>query len=541
MERKPSQLQYSVQRTAFDVEDLRDKASYSVPSKKSVPTLGECCEKINLRQAFLSAVPICQWLPTYKWDRDFASDLIAGFTVAVMHIPQGMAYGILANLDPIVGIYMGFFPVFIYALFGTSRHLSVGTFAVVSIMTAQVIKEQTGKNSAYSNIDVATALAMNIALILLVMYVLRLGAITSLLSDTMVNAFICGASFHILAAQIQDMFGLHLPPRPDICRVIYTFVDLCRDLPKTNLVTFVISSTFFAILVIYIELIKPRSSEKTTIPFPIELICILLGTAVSSLMELNKKYHVDNVGTVPTGLPNFKVPSFELMPQIVFESFTIALVAYTVNVSMSLMFAQKRTYQIRPNQELLALCSNARSATAHRSHGSLSKNRLVFEHGLLRSGLSFIFVLSLSLYQLTFHQAKEIEGIKIFGYHGTLIFLTKDTFKDTLISKTGLNPYSIMDRRVQYGDVVPNDTVGVKCIIIDFSGISCIDPSGASTLVSLVSSFMQIGITVFLSGCTDNVVEDFIKCEKYDSKRINFVIFPTVHDAVLCAEANFLK
>lgn len=70
--------------------------------------------------------PIFDWLPKYQWRDDLASDLMAGFTVAVMHVPQGMAYALLAEVPPIVGIYMAFFPIFVYVLMGCSRHVSMG-------------------------------------------------------------------------------------------------------------------------------------------------------------------------------------------------------------------------------------------------------------------------------------------------------------------------------------------------------------------------------------------------------------------------------
>lgn len=73
-----------------------------------------------------SVIPASYWLRKYKWRDDFIHDVISGLTVAIMHIPQGMAYALLGNLTPVVGIYMAFFPVLIYVFLGTSRHVSMG-------------------------------------------------------------------------------------------------------------------------------------------------------------------------------------------------------------------------------------------------------------------------------------------------------------------------------------------------------------------------------------------------------------------------------
>ena len=73
-----------------------------------------------------SAFPVAEWLPKYRWRNDFVADFMAGLTVAVMHIPQGMAYAMLASVKPIVGLYTSFFPVLVYIMMGTSPHSSFG-------------------------------------------------------------------------------------------------------------------------------------------------------------------------------------------------------------------------------------------------------------------------------------------------------------------------------------------------------------------------------------------------------------------------------
>ncbi|KAL7290383.1 hypothetical protein TKK_0016074 [Trichogramma kaykai] len=96
-------------------------------------------KKIQPTSCFRRTVPIFDWLPRYKWKKDLYGDIIAGVTVAVMHIPQGMAYAMLGNVPAITGIYMAFFPVLIYFIFGTSKHNSMGTFAVICMMTGKIV------------------------------------------------------------------------------------------------------------------------------------------------------------------------------------------------------------------------------------------------------------------------------------------------------------------------------------------------------------------------------------------------------------------
>jgi len=80
----------------------------------------------NWQSCVALTIPVVQWLSQYNWREDMLPDIISGLTVAIMHIPQGMAYALLGNLPPVVGIYMAFFPVFVYFFFGTSKHVSIG-------------------------------------------------------------------------------------------------------------------------------------------------------------------------------------------------------------------------------------------------------------------------------------------------------------------------------------------------------------------------------------------------------------------------------
>jgi hypothetical protein len=102
---------------------------------------GKHCVRKNIE----NRIPCIKWLRTYRIKEYFIADLLAGITVGIMHIPQGMAYSLLATLPPIYGLYTSFYPVLIYWIFGTSRHISMGTFAVISLMVASTIADLEGK------------------------------------------------------------------------------------------------------------------------------------------------------------------------------------------------------------------------------------------------------------------------------------------------------------------------------------------------------------------------------------------------------------
>ncbi|OZC06778.1 hypothetical protein X798_06241 [Onchocerca flexuosa] len=132
---------------------------------------------MNFWRWLMNFVPILQWLPKYNWKTDTLHDVIGGLTIGVMHIPQSIAYAVLAGADPVYGLYTSFFPVFFYMFFGTSKHASIGTFAVISIMAAvasnEIIQELKMNNTIVMNntvisltyVEVTTTLAFTIGIV----------------------------------------------------------------------------------------------------------------------------------------------------------------------------------------------------------------------------------------------------------------------------------------------------------------------------------------------------------------------------------------
>lgn len=198
-------------------------------------------KKISFMSIFNAILPVTVWLPNYDC-RNLFGDISSGITVAVMHIPQGMAYSILASVPPQVGLYMAFFPVLTYFIFGTSRHISMGTFAVISLMITKTVQTHgviPGENVAgmnasdaignmetaavaqYSALQVVTAVSMMVGIYHLIMCMCRLGALSSLLSEPLVSGFTTAAAVHVLVSQIKDLLGVRVPRYKGAFKVIY--------------------------------------------------------------------------------------------------------------------------------------------------------------------------------------------------------------------------------------------------------------------------------------------------------------------------------
>ncbi|KAJ1528690.1 hypothetical protein ONE63_007083 [Megalurothrips usitatus] len=290
-----------------------------------------------------------------------------------MHIPHGIAYSMLAQVPPVVGIYMAFFPVFIYTLMGTSKHLSIGTLSVVCIMASKAVlmysvpeDRSVLSNSSETLLDlpdnhthlsptqVGAAVCFVVGFWQVVMGVLKMGVLSVLLSETLVSGFTTGAAVHVITSQISKFFGIKLPRRIGPLKIIYAYYDLIVHITEANLVTVGISAATIIVLTLWNEFLKPRIEKKIPVPIPIELFAVIIGTAVSYLAGFEKTYNVKTIGRVSTGLPVPEVPPLWLIPNLLVDGLVICLVAFSINMSMAKILAKKGNYNVSANQELLA-------------------------------------------------------------------------------------------------------------------------------------------------------------------------------------------
>ncbi|XP_060806579.1 prestin isoform X2 [Amyelois transitella] len=370
-----SNQQFNVVRRVYQQDALNKDADYQAPHQHWSYCFRKVVRSCGFAECLVNSLPIARWLPRYSPRRFLVSDLVAGATTAVMHIPQGMAYALLAEVPPIVGLYMAFFPVLVYVIFGTSPHVSMGTFAVACLMAGKVVRQHATLNletnngtlaeaafstssfnpTEYTPLQVLSLVTIAVGIFQMLMWLLRLGAVSTLLSEPLVSGFTTAASFHVLASQLSHLFGLKLPKRSGHYKIVMTVIDICQNLPNTNLAAFVISFISCLVIALNNELLKPWVSRRSRVPVPVELLAIVAGTLVAKLAGLQERYGISLVGNIPTGLPAPQVPPMELFPLIAVDAFTITMVTYTISMSMALIFAAKEKYEIDANQELLAL------------------------------------------------------------------------------------------------------------------------------------------------------------------------------------------
>ena len=311
--------------------------------------------KGNLRQY----LPFLSWLAHYRQE-DLSGDLIAGVIVAVMLVPQGMAYAMLAGLPPEVGLYAGIAPLIIYGLLGSSRTLAVGPVAIVSILVAGGVSSLAEPGSS-AYVQLALTLALLVGMIQFVMGVVRLGFLVNFLSHPVLVGFINAAAIVIGFSQVKHLLGLTTPRQEHFYEtVLYT----ANHLLKSNPVTLVIGLTSM-VLLFYFKIGLPKQlkrvgvSDKLLTPITRSgpLFVVLVGTIVVWGFNLSETVNVNIVGNVPQGLPPLTSPSLNLdiWRALLPTALAISFVGYMESISVAKTLASKRRQKVKADQELIAL------------------------------------------------------------------------------------------------------------------------------------------------------------------------------------------
>ncbi len=204
------------------------------------------------------------------------------------------------------------------------------------------------------NLEVATAVCLMVGIWQIVMGICRLGVISIILSDHLVSGFTTGAAVHVLTSQIKNLLGIHVPRFNGSFRLIKTYGAIFTALPSANYVEVLISAIAITVMAVHNDYFKPWLRKRVNFSIPAELLILVLGTVISYYSKLKERCNVQVLDHIPTGLPPPQVPPHDILAGVAFDSITIAIVAYTVSLSMAKIFARKRGYEVDSNQELMA-------------------------------------------------------------------------------------------------------------------------------------------------------------------------------------------
>lgn len=289
-----------------------------------------------------SFLPGWQRLATYQrsW---LKGDVLAGLTVAAYLIPQCMAYGVLAGVEPVVGLWAILPAMLIYALVGSSPQLSIGPESTTAVMTAAAIAPLVAQQGGdYASL--ASLLAIIVGLFCVVGYLARLGFLANLLSKPILVGYMTGVALIMIVGQLKKVTGIEVTANRFFERVW----QLLTHLNQLHWPTFILAMGVLAFL-LAIQWLYPIA--------PGPLIAVLLSAVLVAVFHL-EQHGIPVVGPIPAGLPHFALPkdfSMNQMGYLASAAIGIAIVGYSDNVLTSRAFATRNRYRVDANQELLAL------------------------------------------------------------------------------------------------------------------------------------------------------------------------------------------
>lgn len=331
------------------------------------------------------------WLP--HWLRHYqrawlGGDVSAGLIVAVLVIPQSLAYTLLAGLPPEMGLYASILPVVAYALVGSSMTLAVGPVAIAALMTASALQPLAiAGTTEYAQL--AMYLALLSGLMFLAFGALRLGWLAYFLSHPVVSGFVTGSAIVIALGQLKYVLGVPAPNSSSWA----TLQGLWRALPQTNTTSMVlglVSMVFLfwskRYLANSLRRMGVASQSADLLARMAPIAAVVLSTSLVAVGGWDQARNVAVVGTVPAGLPTLRLslPGLTELGQLWLPALLMTLVGFVGSVSVAQSFAMQRQQRIAPDRELWGLgAANVAAALsgAYPVHGGLSRSVINFAAG----------------------------------------------------------------------------------------------------------------------------------------------------------------
>jgi len=293
-------------------------------------------------------VPFFSWLPNLTNVTTLKADIIAGATVAMVLVPQSMAYASLAGLPAYYGLYASFLPPMVAALFGSSRQLATGPVAMVSLMTATALEPLATVNPD-GFLLYALTLAVMVGVIQLSLGLLKLGVLVDLLSHPVVVGFTNAGAIIIATSQLNKIFGVGKSSTGADGEALHHYEVV------GNIVQSAIENihwpTFYMAVIAFVLLL---GLKKYLPKFPNVLVAVVITTLLAALTNYSG-IGGQVVGFVPEGLPALVVPSFdkEIILQLGMTALIISLVGFMEAIAVAKAMAARTRQRLDADQELV--------------------------------------------------------------------------------------------------------------------------------------------------------------------------------------------
>lgn len=481
-------------RKTLTEDDIHREFSTSEVREGIFRRLWKFSRRFSAVRCLKSSVPLQEVLRSYKL-RYLLPDLFAGISEGVMAIPQGMSYALLARLPPQFGLYVNLIYPLIYMLFGTGRHVAVGVSAIEDLLLGESVTRVIGERERLEDISLTRSLAndpktsaetratlseianMNetllmenriaisigmcvcVGLVFALMRILQAGLLADLLAVPVLSGFSTASAFLIGTSQLKHVLGLSIPASLEDggFKLVRQWWYCITHIHEANWVAVVICFSSICILAIC-KFLNKRYFKSVPLPGP--LLIVIIFTALSAGLGLEKSAGIKVIGVIPSGFPSPKAPTFStsfamiteggesfIVHRNVFltmlrEALALTAMFFVIHISIAKTITQqKKTYHIRPDQELVALsCCNFVGSCfqCFPNATSLSRTCVVSSAGAftqlhqVSNALVLVFTLSFMTPLLYALPTAVLGAVVLFGVYGMLDF--KEFFR---LAKTG--------------------------------------------------------------------------------------------------------
>ncbi|XP_059985758.1 solute carrier family 26 member 9 isoform X2 [Lagenorhynchus albirostris] len=332
---------YVVDRAAYSLtlfDDEFEKKDRTYPLGEKLRNAFRC-SSAKIKTAVFGLFPVLSWLPKYKIKDYIVPDLLGGISGGSIQVPQGT----FAVISILVGnICLQLAPESKFRVFNNATNEShVDTVAMEA-----------------ERLHVSATLACLTAVIQMGLGFVQFGFVAIYLSESFIRGFMTAAGLQILISVLKYIFGLTIPSYTGPGSIVFTFIDICKNLPHTNIASllFALISSVFLVLV---KELNARFMHKIRFPIPTEMIVVVVATAISGGCKMPKKYHMQIVGEIQRGFPTPVLPVVSQWKDMIGTAFSLAIVGYVINLAVGRTLASKHGYDVDSNQEMIALgCSN---------------------------------------------------------------------------------------------------------------------------------------------------------------------------------------
>ncbi|CAJ0755491.1 17022_t:CDS:2 [Entrophospora sp. SA101] len=468
----------------------------------------------------LSLFPILFWIKNYNliW---LSGDIVAGLTVGSVVIPQGMGYAVLASLEPEYGLYSSFVGVSIYCLFSTSKDITIGPTAVMSLLIGQIITEIEKNNpDIYSAPQIAISLALICGLISLVIGLLRLGIIVDFIPAPVVAGFTTGSAITIT---IPKLLGI-----TNIDSKEAAYLVLGKSLGGLPRVKIDAALGIFSLVYLYglkhgSRYLAKRYPTKERLFFFIEILrnitVVIICTLIAFLLNIGKDTNPFKIlKNVPSGFSHIGPAYLDLPLMRLIANYlpSVTIIMILEHVAIAKSFGRINNYKINSNQELIAIGTTNILGSFFGSYpttGSFSRTALKAKSGV-RTPLAGVFAALLVILVRLARAKYEIlgkiklatiqppDGVLIFRLDESLTYPNASYIDDQIVKYCKKNTQRVYQPPLKkgdrpwndftvYGDASKEEEVEnskkpiLNAIVFDFIAVGSLDSTGLQFLIDM--------------------------------------------------------